>query len=79
MHTGPAHAGTHLEIDLGAICANWRALAGRLGRGAFDVTDAPHAVEGGFLPLIGDGIPVDMLAGQAGTIGYEILTALGRR
>lgn len=45
----------------------------------FDVTDAPHAVEGGFLQLIGAENPVDSLAGEAGTIGYEILTSLGSR
>jgi alanine racemase len=45
----------------------------------FDVTDAPAAVEGGFLELIGPRNPVDTLAAQAGTIGYEVLTSLGHR
>ena len=45
----------------------------------FDVTDAPQAVEGGFLELIGPKNPVDALAAEAGTIGYEILTAIGER
>jgi alanine racemase len=45
----------------------------------FDVTDAPAAIEGGFLELMGPRNPVDALAAQAGTIGYEILTALGGR
>jgi alanine racemase len=45
----------------------------------FDVTDAPAAAEGGFLELIGPRNPVDALAAQAGTIGYEILTSLGHR
>ena len=45
----------------------------------FDVTDAPSAVEGGVLELIGPRNPVDALASQAGTIGYEILTSLGGR
>ena len=45
----------------------------------FDVTDAPQAVEGGFLELIGPHQPVDALATEAGTIGYEILTSLGGR
>ena len=45
----------------------------------FDVTDAPQAVEGGFLELIGPNNPVDALSAQAGTIGYEILTSLGGR
>jgi alanine racemase len=29
--------------------------------------------------LLGDGIGVDDLAARAGTIGYEVLTSLGRR
>ena len=31
MHTGPSHAGALLEVDLGAIVANWRSLRERLG------------------------------------------------
>ncbi len=47
----------------------------------FDVAEVPpdQAVPGGFIDLIGDRHPVDALAEEAGTIGYEILTALGRR
>lgn len=45
----------------------------------FDVTDAPGAVEGGMIELIGHHQPVDRLAGEAGTIGYEMLTSLGHR
>ncbi len=45
----------------------------------FDVTDAPQAVEGGLVELIGPRHPVDALAIEAGTIGYEILTGLGSR
>lgn len=47
----------------------------------FDVTDAPDGAvtPGGFIDLIGPRNPVDALAAQAGTIGYEILTGLGRR
>ncbi|MCH7711457.1 MAG: alanine racemase [Proteobacteria bacterium] len=46
-----------------------------------DVSDVPpdQAVPGGFVDLISDRHPVDALAAEAGTIGYEILTALGRR
>ena len=46
-----------------------------------DVSDVPpdQAVPGGFVDLISDHHPVDALAEEAGTIGYEILTALGRR
>jgi alanine racemase len=45
----------------------------------FDVTDAPEVREGGLLELVGPRHPVDALAREAGTIGYEILTSLGRR
>ena len=34
---------------------------------------------GDFATLIGDGIDVDDLGAAMGTIGYEVLTALGRR
>ena len=47
----------------------------------FDVTDVPEAVAhpGALIDLIGPDISVDDVAAKAGTIGYEILTALGRR
>ena len=56
-------------------------LVGRVSMdlSAFDITDAPAAVTGAWLDLIGPGIPVDELARQAGTNGYEILTQLGTR
>ncbi|MFN3892055.1 MAG: alanine racemase [Beijerinckiaceae bacterium] len=46
-----------------------------------DATDAPHeAVKpGAAARLLGPEITVDDLAERAGTIGYEILTSLGRR
>ena len=48
---------------------------------AIDITDLPsNAVRRGHLvTLIGDGITVDELAHHFGTIGYEVLTSLGRR
>jgi alanine racemase len=48
---------------------------------AFDVTDMPAAkvTRGDLVTLLGDGIGVDDLADRAGTIGYDILTSLGRR
>jgi alanine racemase len=45
----------------------------------FDATDAPALREGDMLELIGPARPVDAVADAAGTNGYEILTALGRR
>ena len=47
----------------------------------FDVTDLPEheVVPGSMIELIGPHYPVDKLAEDAGTIGYEILTGLGAR
>ncbi|MEN0002445.1 MAG: alanine racemase C-terminal domain-containing protein, partial [Pseudomonadota bacterium] len=46
----------------------------------FDVTDVPQeALAGGVIELIGPNVTVDDVAQAAGTIGYEILTALGAR
>lgn len=56
-------------------------FAGRISMDliAVDVTDAPEAARGGMAVLLGDGIGVDDYARAAGTIGYEVLTGLGRR
>jgi alanine racemase len=47
----------------------------------FDVSgvDPALARPGGLIELLGDAHGVDDAAGEAGTIGYEVLTALGRR
>ncbi|MBP5855895.1 alanine racemase [Marivibrio halodurans] len=44
-----------------------------------DVTDAPEATVGTAIDMLGPLNTVDRLASAAGTIGYEILTSLGRR
>ncbi len=46
-----------------------------------DVTKIPDEklYVGAEVELIGENIPVDVVAGRAGTIGYEILTSLGAR
>ncbi|MDH3702041.1 MAG: alanine racemase [Alphaproteobacteria bacterium] len=44
-----------------------------------DITKAPRAKLGDFVELIGPHHDADAVAREAGTIGYEILTALGRR
>ena len=67
-----------------AIVAGRRCpLAGRVSMDlmAIDVTDVveTHVSRGGLVTLLGDGIGVDDLAARAGTIGYEVLTSLGRR
>jgi alanine racemase len=44
-----------------------------------DITRVPEARPGDMVDLIGPHHDVDALAAEAGTIGYEILTSLGRR
>jgi alanine racemase len=46
---------------------------------AIDVTDIPGAERGDWVELFGANIPIDEVAHHAGTIGYELLTGLGRR
>jgi alanine racemase len=67
-----------------AIVAGQRCpLAGRVSMDllAIDITDLPEgaARRGDLATLIGDDISVDDVANKAGTIGYEVLTSLGRR
>jgi len=58
-------------------------LAGRISMDLFaaDVTDLPEgsARRGDFATLVGGDIGVDELGAMTGTIGYEVLTSLGRR
>jgi len=58
-------------------------VAGRISMDlmAVDVTDLPlnAARRGHLVTLIGEGITVDELAHHFGTIGYDVLTSLGRR
>jgi alanine racemase len=67
-----------------AIVAGKRCpLAGRVSMDllAIDITDLPENAgrRGDLAILIGDEITVDDMAKSAGTIGYEVLTGLGRR
>ena len=67
-----------------AIVAGKRCpLAGRVSMDllAIDVTDLPDNTvrRGDLATLIGGEMTVDAVAGAAGTIGYEVLTGLGRR
>ena len=74
-------------IVLGTRCP----FAGRVSMDlmAIDITDVrpdPRRFRGEYITLrgelvtlLGDGIGVDDLAARAGTIGYEVLTSLGRR
>jgi alanine racemase len=58
-------------------------MAGRISMDlmAFDVTRLSHEAvrRGAYAILIGDDITVDDVAAWSGTIGYEVLTSLGRR
>ena len=67
-----------------AIVANRRCrTVGRISMDlmALDITDLPDyaAKRGDYVTLIGPDIGVDELAGTMGTLGYEVLTSLGRR
>lgn len=56
-------------------------LVGRVSMdlATFDVTDAPPAAPGDMIELLGPHQDADALAAASCTIGYEILTRLGRR
>ena len=73
-----AHAGAE-AIVAGQRCP----FAGRISMDliALDVTDVPTSEirRSDLVTLIGEGIGVDDLAKREGTIGYEVLTSLGRR
>jgi alanine racemase len=67
-----------------AIVAGKRCpIAGRVSMDliTIDITDLPDAAarRGDFATLIGDDLTVDEVAQAASTIGYEVLTGLGRR
>jgi alanine racemase len=73
-----------LKAGAEAIVAGRRCpLAGRVSMDlmAIDVTDLPGdgPGRGDTVTLLGDEISIDELASHAGTIGYEVLTSLGRR
>jgi alanine racemase len=63
------------------VRARFAPLIGRISMDllAIDVTDVPGVARGDPVELIGGHIPVDEVAGHAQTVGYEILTSLGRR
>ncbi|MNL58721.1 Alanine racemase, catabolic [compost metagenome] len=46
---------------------------------AVDLTPCPHANIGAEVELWGRRLPVDDVAAAAGTLGYELLTALAAR
>ena len=75
--------GTDARIGGEAMVAGVRCpFAGRVSMDltVIDVTDVPGGVRpGDMVELLGAAITVDDMAARAGTIGYEILTNLGRR
>ena len=79
-----AASATDARLGAEAIIAGQRCpLAGRVSMDllAVDVTDLPAGAvkRGDMATLIGDGISVDDVGARANTIGYEVLTSLGRR
>jgi alanine racemase len=79
-----AAGGTDGTRSAEAVVAGRRCpIAGRISMDlmAVDITEVPHTAirRGGMVTLIGDGITVDELGHHFGTIGYEVLTSLGRR
>jgi alanine racemase len=65
------------------VAGNRCPIAGRISMDliAIDITDVEKnaARRGHMVTLIGEGVTVDELAHHFGTIGYEVLTSLGRR
>ena len=65
------------------VCGKRCPIAGRISMDlmAIDITDVEKkaARRGHMVTLIGEGVTVDELAHHFGTIGYEVLTSLGRR
>lgn len=72
--------GNHAYASIGGVRVK---VAGRVSMDliTLDVTDAPSSAVyvGAPVDLIGGGVPIDEVAGWADTIGYELLTSLGRR
>jgi alanine racemase len=71
-HRGSGYIGGHRVPLVGRVSMD---LA------VFDISgiDPALARPGSFIELLGEAHGVDAAAGEAGTIGYEVLTALGRR
>lgn len=74
----PRHAGTGTPILVEGRLAR---TLGRVSMDmlAVDLTDVPHAHVGSPVTLWGRGLPVERVAEAAGTISYELLTALASR
>src|SRR5215475_14517660 len=81
FRAGSANDGTRGAEDV--VAGKRCPVAGRISMDlmAVDITDVPGnaARRGHMVTLIGEGVTVDELAHHFGTIGYEVLTSLGRR
>jgi len=83
VSVGYADGYPRILTNRAAACFDGQAvpLVGRVSMdlSTFDITDAPSAVTGGWLDLIGPDMTLDEVARRAGTNGYEVLTQLGTR
>jgi alanine racemase len=74
----PRHASTGTPI---LVCGQRTRTLGRVSMDMLfaDLTDLPQVTVGSEATLWGEGLPVEEVAGAAGTISYELLTALAAR
>jgi alanine racemase len=81
--TGVALRETEISGAFGSLAGHRVPVIGRVTMDLtmFDITDVPEAVVnvGNYIALFGREITLDEAARAAGTIGYELLTSLGRR
>ncbi|HMO28760.1 alanine racemase [Enterovirga sp.] len=83
LRNGSATDGDMRDTGAALVAGRLCPLAGRVSMDLIvvDVTEVPEseAQRGSAVTLIGDTLDVDEVGRRAGTIGYEILTSLGRR
>ena len=74
----PRHAPSGTPILVNGVRAK---TAGRVSMDMItvDLTDVPDADVGSPVTLWGEGLPIDDVATPAGTVGYELMCALGQR
>ena len=74
----PRHAPTGTPV---LVAGRHTRIVGRVSMDmlSIDLTDVPEAGIGAPVVLWGEGVPVDEVAAAAGTIGYELLCAVGSR
>jgi len=74
----PRHAPNGTPV---LVCGRRARLAGRVSMDLLtvDLSDVPEARVGSPVVLWGEGLPVDDVAGAAGTVGYELLCGLSTR